>query len=62
MRVGQIINLMIPNEIVPLLYHRLINDKLYDQAENLRTSYYNILAIRLDDHKVLDLQSLIVCL
>jgi len=49
MRVGQIINLMIPNEIVPLLYQRLINDKLYDQAENLRTSYYNILAIRLDD-------------
>lgn len=41
----------IPNEIVPLLYQRLIQDKLYDQAENLKTSYYNTLAIRLDDHK-----------
>lgn len=41
----------IPNEIVPLLYQGLIKDKLYDQAENLKTSYYNTLAIRLDDHK-----------
>lgn len=38
----------IPSEIIPLLYNDLIKDKLFEQAENLRVSYYNTLSIRKD--------------
>jgi|GEM_PF-1437473 len=38
----------IPNEIVSLLYKDLLRDHLFEQAENLRVSYYNTLAIRKD--------------
>jgi len=41
----------IPNEIIPLLYQDLVKDKLYAQAENLKASYYNTLALRTDDHR-----------
>jgi hypothetical protein len=39
----------IPSEIIPLLYNDLIKDKLFEQAENLRVSYYNTLSIRKDN-------------
>jgi len=38
----------IPNEIIPLLYKDLINDKLYEQAKLLSESYYKTLLARTD--------------